>query len=69
MCVQMRVSKHGSDITQTFIGYVLSDARFDWPVGNMSVYQENSLDSCLHETVPYFKIEFCRDKMTNVIRE
>ena len=65
----MRVRKHGRDITQTFIGYVLSDARFDWPVGNMSFYQENSLDCCPHETVPYFKIEFCRDEMTNVIRE
>ena len=26
---------------QIFIGYVLSDAHFDWLVGNMSVYQEN----------------------------
>ena len=29
-----------------FIGYVLSNARFDWRVGNMSAYQENSLDCC-----------------------
>ena len=65
----MRVRKHGSDITHTFIGYVLSDARFDWPVGNTSVYEENSLDCCLHETASCFKIEFCRDKMTNVIRQ
>ena len=43
MCVQMRVRKHGSDIMQTLIGYVLSDARFDWPVGNMRAYQQDSL--------------------------
>ena len=55
--------------SQTFTGYVLSDARFDCPGGNTNVYEENSLDCCLHETVSYFKIEFCRYKMTNVIRE
>ena len=27
------------------IGYVLSDARFDWLVGNMSVYEENLFQS------------------------
>ena len=36
----MRVCNHGCDITRILIGYVLSDARFDWVVGNMSVYQE-----------------------------
>ena len=40
-CVYMRVCKHGCDITRILIGYVLSDARFHWLVGNMSVYQEN----------------------------
>ena len=33
--------EHGCDITQILIGYVLSDARFDWLVRNMSMYQEN----------------------------
>ena len=41
----MRAWKHGCDITQILIGYVLSDARFDWLVGNMSVYQENLFQS------------------------
>ena len=27
--------------SQILIGYVLSDVRFDWLVGNTSVYQEN----------------------------
>ena len=40
-CVWMRVWKHSCDITRILIGYVLSDARFDWLVGNMSVYQES----------------------------
>ena len=51
----MRVCKHGCDITRIFIGYLLSDARFDFLVGNMSVYQENLFQSrgrrtrvCLH---------------------
>ena len=26
--------------SRILIGYVLSDARFDWLVGNMSVYEE-----------------------------
>ena len=29
--------EHGCDITRIWIGYVLSDARFDWLVGNMSM--------------------------------
>ena len=33
----MRVWKHGYDITQILIGYVLSDVRFDWLVGYKSV--------------------------------
>ena len=37
-CVYRRVCWH-------FIGYVLSDARFDWLVGNMSAYQENLFPS------------------------
>lgn len=40
-CVQMKVCKHGCDITRSLIGYVLSDTRFDWLVGNMSAYQEH----------------------------
>ena len=41
----MRVSKHSCNITGILIGYVLSDARFDWLVGNMNVYQENLFQS------------------------
>ena len=41
----MRVWKHGCDITPILIGYVLSDVRFDWLVGNMSVYQESLFQS------------------------
>ena len=43
----MRVWKHGRDITQILIGYVLSDLRFDWSLGNkiMSVCQENLFQS------------------------
>ena len=31
----MRVRKHSCDITRILIGSVLSDARFDWLVGNI----------------------------------
>ena len=41
----MRVWKHGCDITRILIGYMPSDVRFDWLVGNMSVYQENLFQS------------------------
>ena len=41
----MRVCKRGCDITRILIGYVLSDAHFDWLVGNMSVCQENLFQS------------------------
>ena len=41
----MTVWKHGCDITRILIGYVLSDARIDWLVGNISVYQENLFQS------------------------
>ena len=44
-CVQIRVCKHRCDITRILIGYVLSDARFDWLLGNRSVYQENLFQS------------------------
>ena len=40
----MRVCKHSCDITQIVIGYVLSDARFDWLVGNMGVYVMQTLN-------------------------
>ena len=36
----MRVCKHGCDITRILIGYVLSGSRFDWLVGNVSLFQE-----------------------------
>ena len=41
----MRVWKHGCGITGILIGYVLSDARFDCLVGNMSVCVENLFQS------------------------
>ena len=41
----MKVWKHGCDITRFLIGSVFSDVRFDWLVGNMSVYQENLFQS------------------------
>ena len=44
-CVKRRVCKHGCDISRILIGYVLSDARFDWLVGNMRVCQENLFQS------------------------
>ena len=44
-CVKMRVCKHGCDITQILIGYVLSEVHFYWLVGNMSVYQESLFQS------------------------
>ena len=31
----MRACKHGCESTRIFIGFVLSDARFDWLVGNI----------------------------------
>ena len=44
-CVEMRVRKHGCDVTRILIGYMPSDACFDWLVGSMSVYQENLFQS------------------------
>ena len=44
-CVLMRVCKHGCDITRSLIGYVLSDAHYDWLVGNLSANQENTFRS------------------------
>ena len=41
MGVQMRICKYGCDFTRILIGFVLSDARFDWLVGNMNVYLNN----------------------------
>ena len=32
---------HSCDITRILFGYVLSDARFDWLLGNKSAYEEN----------------------------
>ena len=40
-CVKMRVCKHGCDITQILIGYVLSDAHFDWLVVNECVSRKS----------------------------
>ena len=46
MGVQMRIcNKYGCDFTRILIGYVLSDARFDWLVGNMKVYLKKSIKS------------------------
>ena len=33
----MRLCKHGCDMSRVLIGYVLSDARLDWLVGNISI--------------------------------
>ena len=38
-------------MTRIFIGYVLSDARFDWLVGNISTCPENLFRSRNKETV------------------
>ena len=46
----MRVCKNGCDITRILIGYVLSDARFDWLLGNTSVYQENLFQARIKKT-------------------
>ena len=43
--LSLRVWKHGYGITRILIGYVLSDARFNWLVRNTSVYQENLFQS------------------------
>ena len=37
----MRVCRFSCDITRILIGYVLSDANFDWLVGNMSAFRVN----------------------------
>ena len=37
--------EHGCDITRILIACVLSDARFDRLVGNMSMYQEHLFQS------------------------
>ena len=50
----MRICKHSCGIIRILIsyvivstnyGYVLSDARFDWLVGNMGAYQEKLFPS------------------------
>ena len=53
-CVKIRVWKHDCDITRILIGYVLSDARFDWLVGTMSMYQENLFQSRSKKHFPSF---------------
>ena len=53
----MRVCiKRGCDISQNLIGYELSDARFDWLVGNMSVCQENLFQSKSEKTSIFFHL-------------
>ena len=59
ICVMMRVCKHGCDITRILIGYVLSDARFNWLVGNLTVYQENSFQSSSKNTVIFLHLSNC----------
>ena len=50
----MRVCKHSCDITQILIGYVLSDAPFDWMLGNMGMYEENLFQSRSEKTASSF---------------
>ena len=57
----MRVWKHGCDITRILIGYVLSDTRFDWLVGNMSMYQENLFQSRSKKGLEIFYIKAIED--------
>ena len=63
----MRICKHSCGIIRILIsyvivstnyGYVLSDARFDWLVGNMSAYQEKTTFSFICRIVfeKYFKM-------------
>ena len=53
----MRVWKHGCDIPRILIGHhVLSDARFDWLVGNMSMYQENLFQSRSKKTSIFLQL-------------
>lgn len=65
----MRICKHSCGIIRILItyvivstnyGYVLSDARFDWLVGNMSAYQEKLFRSGSKKTTFSFicRIEF-----------
>ena len=35
----MRACKHGCESRRIFIGFVLSDARFDWLVENMKLHR------------------------------
>lgn len=53
-CVWMRVCRHGCNITLILIGFVLSDAHFDWLVGYMIVYEENLFHSRSKKTVKVF---------------
>ena len=48
--MRVTVCKRGCDISRILIGYGLSDARFDWLVGNMSVCQENLFKSKSEKT-------------------
>jgi len=50
----MRVCEHGCDITRILNDYVLSDARFDWLIVNMSAYQENLSPSRSKQTASSF---------------
>ena len=64
-CVKMSVWKQGCDITRILIGYVLSDARFDWLVGNMSVYQEICFS--LEEKKPQYFPSFVELSLRNIL--
>ena len=48
-CVKVRVCKDSCNITRILIGQMLSDARFDWLVGNMRAYQENLFRSRINK--------------------
>ena len=50
----MTVCEHGCDITRLLNGYVFSNARFDWLVGNMNAYQENFDQEVKKQHVPSF---------------
>ena len=55
---RVRVWKHGCDTRQILIGYMPSDALFDWLVENISMYQENLFQSriFLHLFPSLFKL-------------
>ena len=57
------------DITRILIGYVLSDACFDWLVGNISAYQENVNRSRSKQTAFFFICRIIFEKYFNEAME